>query len=116
MHRFTRAGYGKRGDQLQMESLSLEEVGERTMVVAGGLEDDANRMLQAMKIVSKQPELSCCVGQDHALAALPAGSFNQDVVTQLGDIDGYQNGERFSRLNKGHGWFSPEVKVGIRSA
>ena len=39
-----------------------------------------------------------------------------DEVTQLGDIDGYQNGGRLSRLNKGHGWFSPEVKVGIRSA
>src|ERR1700722_3115728 len=116
MHRFPRPGHGERSDQLQMESLSLQEVSERTMVVAGGLEDDANRMLQAMKIVSKQPELSCCVGQDHALATLPTGCFKQDVVTQLGDIDGYQNSERFSRLNKGHGWFSPEVKVGIRSA
>jgi integrase len=28
----------------------------------------------------------------------------------------YQNGGRLRRLNKGHGWFSPEVKVGIRSA
>src|ERR1700734_2204253 len=99
-----------------MEALSLQKVRERTMVVTGGLEDDAHGMLQAMKKVSKEPELSCGVGQDHALATLPTGSFNQNVVTQLGNIDSYQNGERFSRLNKGHGWFSPEVKVGIRSA
>jgi hypothetical protein len=103
-------------NQLQVETLSLKEMRQRPVVVAGGLEDDAHRMLQAMKEVSKQPELGCGVGQDHALAVLPARRFDQNVVTQLGYIDGYQNDGRLSRLNKGHGWFSPEVKVGIRSA
>jgi putative transposase len=46
-------------------------------------------MLQTMKKVSKQPELSCGVGQNQALAALPSGRFDQNVVTQLGDINGY---------------------------
>ena len=69
-----------------------------------------------MKIIGEETELGCRVGQDQALAALPAGRFNQNVVTQLGDINSYQNNGRLSRLNKGHGWFSPEVKVGIRSA
>ncbi len=76
------------------------------MVVAGGLKDDADRMIEAMEIIGKEAELGCGVGQDQALATLPAGRFDQNVVTQLGDIDGYQNGGRLSRLNKGHGWCS----------
>jgi hypothetical protein len=99
-----------------MEALSLQEVRERTMVVARGLENDEDRMLEAMKVVGKEAELGRGVRQDQTLATLPAGRFDQNVVTQLGDIDGYQNGGQLSRLNKGHGWFSPEVKVGIRSA
>jgi hypothetical protein len=99
-----------------VEALGLEEVRERSMVVAGSLEDDADRALKAMKVIGKEPELGRSVGQDEALATLPSGHFDQNVVTELGDIDGYQNGGRLSRLNKGHGWFSPEVKAGIRSA
>ncbi len=82
------------------------------VVVPCGLEDNAHWMLQAMKKVSKQPELGCGVGQDHALAVLPSWRLDQDVVTQFGDIDGYQNGGRLSRLNKGHGWFSPVLQTG----
>jgi hypothetical protein len=91
-------------------------VRQRPVVVPSGLEDDAHWVLQTMKKVSKQPELGCRVGQDKALAALPSRSFDQHIVTELGYIDRYQNGGRLSRLDKGHGWFSPEVKVDIRSA
>ena len=99
-----------------MKALRLEEVRKRPVVVPGGFKDDGHRKLETMKKVSEQPELGCSVGQDQALAALPAWRFDQNVVTQLGDIDRYQNSGRLSRLNKGHGWFAPEVKVGIRSA
>jgi hypothetical protein len=73
---------------------------ERTMVVAGGLEDDADRMLEAMEIIGEEAEPGRGVGQDQALAVLPARSFDQNVMTQLGDIDGYQNGGRLSGLNQ----------------
>jgi hypothetical protein len=99
-----------------MESFSLQKVRQRSVVVPSGLEDDAHGVLQAMKKVSKQSELGCGVGQDKALAALPSRRFDQHIVTELGNIDRYQNSGWLSRLDKGHGWFSPEVKVGIRSA
>jgi len=53
-----------------------------------------------MKIVGKETELGGCVGQDQTLAALPAGRFDQNVMTELGDIDGYQNNARLSRLGR----------------
>ena len=40
----------------------LQEVCQRTVVVADGLEDDTPGMLQAMKKVSEQPKLGCGVG------------------------------------------------------
>ena len=54
-----------------------------------------------MEVIGKEPELGCGVGQNHAFPALPAGCFDQNIVTQLGDIDGYQNGGRLRRLDKG---------------
>ena len=75
-----------------METLGLQKVCQRPMVVPSGLEDDAHWVLQAMKKVREQAELGCGVGQDHALAALPSRRLDEDVVTQLGDVDSYQNG------------------------
>jgi hypothetical protein len=64
----------------------------------------------------KEEELGRDVGQAQALTALPSGRFDQNVVTQFGNIDGYQNGRRLSRLYGGHGWYALKVKVGIRSS
>jgi hypothetical protein len=40
-----------------MEAFGLQEVRERTMVVAGGLEEDAGWRLEAMKVICEEAEL-----------------------------------------------------------
>lgn len=62
------------------------------MVVAGYLEADTDRQSEAVQIVGKAPELDGGVEQHEALAALPAGDFDENLMTQLGDVDGYQKG------------------------
>ena len=80
-------------------------MGQRTMVVAGGLESDPDRVLEAVKVLGKAVEFDSGVGKDQALARFPARRFDKNFMTQLGNIDGYQNCGRLRRLRKGNGWF-----------
>src|SRR5277367_367444 len=57
MHGFAGSRHSERGDQLQMETFSQQEMCQWPVVVPGGFEDDAHRVLQVMKKVSKQSEL-----------------------------------------------------------
>ncbi len=86
------------------------------MVVAGGLESDPDGAIEAVKVLGKAPELDSGVGKNQALARFPAWRFDKNFMTQLGNIDGYQNCGRLRRLRKGHGWFVSRGEVGIRSA
>ncbi len=47
-------------------------------------------MLEAVKIMGKAPELDGGVQQHHALPGFPSRGFDQYVVAQLGNINGYQ--------------------------
>src|SRR5579875_1268391 len=104
MHGFAGAGHSQRWDKDQIEAFSLEEMRQRAVIVAGGLEGHAHRMLETMQIIGKAAELNGGVQQNQTLTVLQAGGFDEDFMAQLGNIDGYQDRGRLRTLNNGHGW------------
>src|SRR5579875_1690755 len=107
MHRFPCSSYGQRRDKLQFKALGLQEMRQRTMVIASSFKNDTDRMSESVQVIGKAAELDGVVEQDKSLTALSSGCFDQDFVTRLGNVDGYQNSRLLRTLKNGHGWFAP---------
>jgi hypothetical protein len=106
MQRLTGAGQCQTGNQMQLKSVGKQEMSEATMVIARGLESDVHRPVQRMQVLGETSELAGIVGDDHALARAPAGRFDEDIVAELGNVDGYQYVRLRRTLLHGHGWFA----------
>src|SRR5579875_299429 len=91
VHGFPCSSYGQRRDKLQFKALGLQEMRQRTMVVASSFKADPDWVLQLMQVIGKTAKLHGGVQQNQTLAALSSGCFDQDFVTRLGNVDGYQN-------------------------
>jgi hypothetical protein len=71
VHRLTRARQSQRGNQLQLETLMLQKVRERTMIIAGRFETDQHRCSGSTQIIGQALEILSGVGQLESAADAP---------------------------------------------
>jgi hypothetical protein len=93
MQRLARPGDREAGGQSQLEALRAKEVGEAAVVVGRRLEGDQALCAERAQVICKLSELRELVADNHLLTAA-VGQFGEDIVLELGDIDGYQDGRR----------------------
>jgi hypothetical protein len=79
------------------------------MIVASGLEADANRTVQAFKMRNQPLVIGVRVADPKSLSTLGPGTFNHNVILGLGNIDRYQCRVRTRIVVDGHGGIPPEV-------
>ncbi len=105
VHGLSGTSHSQRRDELQFESLGVEEISQSPMVVAGGLKPNTNRKPQTVKKISESAEVVGSVLDTNSLSAAPAGSFDQRFVVVLGHIDSYPHDGFGRTLHNGHGRF-----------
>jgi hypothetical protein len=102
-----RADQGNRGDQPDVEAGLDQAPGERAVVVTGRLEADGDRAPQGVELCDEPIVLGPGVGHRHAPPPPGIGDLDQDLVAQLGNIDGDKGRRGRCRLVAGHGRSAP---------
>lgn len=98
----TRPGERKRGDQAQLQAGLEQPVRQRPMIVAGRLETDDDRLLEAGEHGDQAVMVFAGVENSEPAPAHTTGLLDQDLVAVLGDVDGCQNSTFGCRLVGGH--------------
>src|SRR5215207_11135306 len=105
MQRLAGACHREAGGQSQLEALGAEEVSETAVVIGRWLEGDQALPTERAQVVGEPAELRELVADDHLLTAA-VWQLDEDIVLELGDVDGYQDGRRWCRVLACHARFS----------
>jgi hypothetical protein len=88
-----------------METLGVEKIGKRSMVVARRFKTNPNRQCQTVQKFCKGPKFLGCVLHPKLLSTLPSRRFDESFMAILSNIDGYPDDGFRRTLQVGHGWF-----------
>src|SRR3954453_14508660 len=94
------------GDEPHTEPGFDQTVCQNSVIVAGRLEADDDRLLHRLQRGDQLVVIGSGVQDRHAAPASSANSFDQDLVAVLGNIDCYERRLRRRRLPSGHRRFS----------
>src|SRR3954452_24303080 len=94
------------GDEPHTEPGFDQTVCQNSVIVAGRLEADDDRLLHRLQRGDQLFVIGSGVQDRHAAPASSANSFDQDLVAVLGNIDCYERRLRRRRLPSGHRRFS----------